>query len=104
MAKYVLVYVGGSQPASEEEGQAVMDAWMAWFGTLGDAVIDGGNPFGAGVSIAPGGAVSDGGSSGATGYSILQADDLAAAIALAQGCPHLSAGGTVEVHEAHEVM
>jgi hypothetical protein len=104
MGKYVLIYVGGSQPASEEEGKAVMDAWMAWFGTLGDAVVDGGNPFGAAVAIAPGGGVTDGGASGATGYSVLQADDLAAATALAQGCPHLAAGGTVEVHEAHEVM
>jgi hypothetical protein len=104
MGNFVLVYVGGSQPASEEEGKAVMDAWMAWFGTLGDAVVDGGNPFGASASIAPGGAVSEGSASGATGYSVLRADDLAAAIALAQGCPHLAAGGTVEVHEAHEVM
>jgi hypothetical protein len=104
MGNFVLVYVGGSQPASEEEGKAVMDAWMAWFGTLGDAVVDGGNPFGASASIAPGGAVSEGSGSGATGYSVLRADDLAAATALAQGCPHLSAGGTVEVHEAHEVM
>jgi hypothetical protein len=104
MGNFVLVYVGGSQPASEEEGKAVMDAWMAWFGTLGDAVVDGGNPFGASASIAPGGAVSEGNASSATGYSVLRADDLAAAIALAQGCPHLAAGGTVEVHEAHEVM
>ena len=104
MGNYALVYVGGSQPASEEEGKAVMDAWMAWFGTLGDAVVDGGNPFGPSASISPGGAVADGNGSGATGYSILQASDLAAATALAQGCPHLAAGGTVEVHEAHAVM
>ena len=56
------------------------------------------------ASVTPGGAVSEGSTSGATGYSILRADDLAAAIALAQGCPHLAAGGTVEVHEAYEVM
>lgn len=104
MGNYALVYVGGSQPASEEEGKAVMDAWMAWFGTLGDAVVDGGNPFGPSASVSPGGAVSEGNRSGATGYSILRADDLAAATALAQRCPHLSAGGTVEVHEIYEAM
>lgn len=104
MGTYALVYIGGSQPASEEEGKAVMDAWMAWFGALGDAVVDGGNPFGSSASVAPSGAVTDGGGSGATGYSILRADDLAEATALAQGCPQLAAGGTVEVYEIHEVM
>ena len=40
MANYLLTYVGGSQPASEEEGQAAMTAWMAWFGKMGAAVVD----------------------------------------------------------------
>ena len=39
-----------------------------------------------------------------TGYSILRADDLAAALELARGCPQLAAGGTVEVYETFEVM
>lgn len=104
MGTYVLIYIGGSEPASEEEGKAVMDAWIAWFGTLGDAVIDGGNPFGPAVTVSSDGTVTDGGSSRAGGYSILRAADLAAAAALAQGCPHLAAGGTVEVYETFEVM
>ena len=44
MPKYVLAYHGGSipeDPAAQAEGMA---AWGAWFGSLGDAVIDGGNP------------------------------------------------------------
>ena len=104
MGTYALIYIGGSEPASEEEGKAVMDAWIAWFGTLGDAVIDGGNPFGPAVTVAPDGAVAEGGASRAGGYSILRADDLAAATAMAQGCPHLAAGGSVEVYETFEVM
>jgi hypothetical protein len=104
MGNYVLVYVGGSQPATEEEGAAVMAAWTAWFATLGDSTVDPGNPFGASSTVAPGGAVTEGGASGATGYSILRADDLAAAQALAQGCPQLAAGGTIEVYEVFEVM
>ena len=103
MGDYVLIYVGGEQPASELEGQAVMDAWMAWFGTLGEAVVDGGNPFGPSMSIAPDGTTAPGSGSGATGYSILRADDLSAATALASGCPHLQAGGTVEVHEVFAI-
>ena len=104
MAKYVLVYKGGGGPATEEEGAAVMAAWMAWFGKLGGAVVDAGNPFGPALAIAPDGAVSDGAHSGLTGYSIIAADSLSAAAELAKECPHLASGGTVEVYETFNVM
>jgi hypothetical protein len=42
----------------------------------------------------------DGGKSGASGYTILSADSLSAATAKAKGCPVLASGGTVEVYEA----
>ena len=72
---------------------------------FGAAVVDGGNPTAASKTIAPGGAVSDGaGASPATGYSVLSADSLDAAVAFAQGCPHLKAGGTVAVYETLELM
>lgn len=45
MADYVLLYHGGSMPETEAEQAAVMDAWGAWYGGLGEAVKDGGNPF-----------------------------------------------------------
>jgi len=102
MGKFVLVYKGGAAPTTEAEGAKVMETWMAWFGTLGAAVLDGGNPFGASTAIA-----SDGSSTAATaglsGYSILSADSLSAAATLAKGCPILPAGGSVEVYEAHDV-
>ena len=66
--------------------------------------MDGGNPFGASKTIASDGAVSDGGASGLSGYSILKADDLPAATEMAKGCPILSSGGTVEVYETFDVM
>ena len=43
-------------------------------------------------------------STGANGYSILAAGDLAAAGEMAKGCPLLSGGGTVEVHEVFPIM
>ncbi len=45
MADFVLLYRGGSTPESDEEQAAVMAAWTTWFGSLGSAVKDGGNPF-----------------------------------------------------------
>lgn len=106
MAKYLLLYVGNSEPASESEQAAVMQAWMDWFGSMGEAVVDGGNPFTPmAKSIASDGTVSDGGiGTLATGYSIISADSLDAAVALAKGCPHLQGGGEVSVYETFEIM
>jgi hypothetical protein len=105
MAKYLLLYRGGSMPESDAEQAAVMKAWDAWFHELGSAVADGGNPFtpGASKSIAPGGAVADQKST-ASGYSILEADSLDGAVGLAKGCPVLQGGASIEVYETFDVM
>ena len=96
MANYVLVYKGGRPAGGNPE--AAMAAWGQWFGTLGAAVVDGGNPFGPSKTVG-GSGVSDGAASSLTGYSVLKADSLTAATALAKGCPVLAGGGTVEVYE-----
>lgn len=58
MTKYVLTYHGeGGMPETEAEVNQVMAAWGAWFEQLGAAVVDGGNPFGAGSTISPDGSV-----------------------------------------------
>ncbi len=101
MAKYVFTYRGGGDmPDSQAERDAVMAAWTGWFADVGSAVADPGSPFGASASVGQGG-VSDGTTSGVTGYSVVEAADLAAATAIAAGCPLLGAtDGVVEVHEA----
>ena len=104
MSNYVLAYRGGTMAPTEEEQQRVMAAWGAWFGQLGQAVVDGGNPFAGSTSVGSDGGVSDGAPSALTGYSVLQADNLAAATELAKGCPVLSAGGSVDVYETLAVM
>lgn len=103
MPKYLFAYTGGSTPESEEEQQRVMSQWMSWFGSLGDAVVDGGNPVAAAKTVAGGGSVSDGGQSSLTGYSLVSADSLDAAAEMAKGCPVLEAGGAVEVYETIDV-
>ncbi len=99
MAKFVLVYRGGSGMAAPEEQQAVMEAWMNWFGTLGEAVVDPGSPFGPSAALSPDGSTGPS-ASGLTGYSIVAADSLDEASTKAKGCPVLSDGGTVEIYEA----
>ena len=103
MGKFVLAYRGGGVPATPEEGEKVMAAWMDWFGKMGDAVADHGNPFGASKTVAANGVVSDGGGAGLTGYSIVSAAAFAAACELASGCPILAIGGTVDVYEAMDM-
>jgi len=98
MAKFVLAYKGGGMAQTEEEREAAMQAWGAWFGGLGSAVVDAGNPFSSSK------AVGGNGTSGLTGYSILSADSLDAASKLAEDCPVLSNGGDVEVYEVLELM
>jgi len=105
MAKYVLVYKGGaSMGGTEAEQQAEFAKWGVWYGGLGDAVVDGGAPFGPAKSISANGSVADGGAGGLTGYTIVSADDLDAAVAKAQGCPVLAGGGAIEVYEAIQMM
>jgi hypothetical protein len=104
VANYVLVFKGGGMAETEAEQQAVMAAWGEWYGKLGQAVVDGGNPFGPSKSVASDGTVSDGAASGLTGYAILQADSLDAAGEMAKGCPILSSGGSIEAYEVFEVM
>jgi hypothetical protein len=94
MSKFVFAYRGGSMPETPEEQEAVMAAWGAWFGELGESIVDGGAPFGA--SAAVGGDLT----AQLTGYSVVDASSLDDAVAKAGGCPILTSGGTVEVYEA----
>ena len=104
MANFLLVYHGGGMPETPEEGAKVTQAWTNWFGALGDAVVDGGNPVSAVKTIAPDGSISDGGVNPSTGYSVLKADSLDAAVTLAKGCPIIAGGGSVEVAETFATM
>lgn len=106
MATFVLLYSGGGMPQSEAERAAVTQAWVAWFGKLGEALVDAGNPFTpAAKSIAGGGRVSDGPvGSMASGYSIIKADSMDRAVDIAKGCPQLSGDGKITVYETFPAM
>ncbi len=106
MANFVLVYSGGGMPATEAERGKVMEAWGAWFGGLGERVVDPGNPFGAhSKNVSDGGTVHDGAiGTAATGYSIIKAESLNAAADAAKGCPVLKSGGKITVYEVTPAM
>ena len=106
MANFLLLYSGGSMPEGQAEVAQVMQAWNTWFGELGSNLVDGGNPFTPQAkSIASDGSVSDGPvGTMASGYSIIKADSLDAAVAVARRCPVTQGGSKITVYETFPVM
>lgn len=104
MADFLLAYHGGGMPASPEEGARVMAAWTAWFASMGDAVVDGGNPTSGTRRLAANGVVSDD-PAGPSGYSIIRAASVEQALTFARGCPVLQdSGAFVQVAEIMPAM
>ena len=100
MTKFVFAYHGGPKSMTPEEGKAHMGKWMAWMESLGDAVVDRGLPVGKSKTVGPGGVTDDGGSNPLSGFTIVQADSIDAAVEMAKQSPHVDAGGTIEVAPA----
>jgi hypothetical protein len=90
MAKYVFSYRVPSDYASGAETAA---EWQAWFGGMGSALADFGNAVTGYASLGEVG----GSGSKMVGYSVVSAEDLDSALALAKDCPALRVGGGVEV-------
>ncbi|MFT6024887.1 MAG: hypothetical protein ACI9PY_003021 [Ascidiaceihabitans sp.] len=104
MSKFLLAYHGGTSPETPEEGAKAMAAWTAWFEAIGPNVVDGGNPVGKSITLDGNGVTPDGGSNPVSGYSIIQAGDMAGAIEIANGCPIITThGGTIEIAEIVDI-
>jgi hypothetical protein len=103
MAKFLYVYLGGKMETDPKKQKESMDAWMKWFGSLGKAVVDGGNPTTPGKVVSKTGAKAISGDP-ITGYSIVQAENLDAALKMAKGSPQLAVGGQIAVYNIMEMM
>jgi hypothetical protein len=104
MAKYLFVFHGGKMATNPADAKKAMEAWGQWFGSLGKAVIDGGNPVGKSSTVkSDGSLVSDGGANPASGYSLIEAPSLEEAHKKAKGCPILANGGSIEIAEAMDM-
>ncbi len=91
MKKFILLYNGPATPAKDmdpEKVEAIMAKWGEWMEKVGDAMVDTGAP------MSKGEAVVDDGSAGEalqlSGYTIVQAEDMAVAKKLVDGHPFLS--------------
>ena len=103
MAKYVIVYLGGDQPSSPEEGKRYFSKYMDWLSSLVDSVISPANPLKNTSTINPDGTTSTGGATTMSGYTVIEADSMEAALSIAKVCPFLDIGGSLEVSELVEM-
>jgi hypothetical protein len=102
MQKFLFVYYGGKMAATPVEQKKSMDDWMNWFKKQGKAVVDAGNPTMPGKIVSKTGAKVITGAA-VTGYSIFNADNLDAAVAIAKTSPQLD-GGEIAVYTITQVM
>lgn len=98
MPKFIFVYHGGGMPETPEEGEKEMAKWQAWYGQLGNKVVDGGAPLGMSKTVSKDGVAGNGGANPLSGYTVVEAADENAACEMAKGCPLVQNGsGSVEV-------
>ena len=92
MTHYVLTFRAQPHrtPTAEQEA-----SWPAWFSQIGPSIADMGNRVGQARSVGYKGERDD----ALSGYIVVTAPDFDAAVALAQGCPILHPGGSLEVGE-----
>jgi len=91
MTTYLLLYRSEQSPAERmadatpEQAEAGMQAWMAWAGKVGDALVDLGSPVTAAGSVGagPGGGLHIG------GFSMMEAASVDELRGLLDGHPHL---------------
>jgi len=103
MSQYVIVYLGGNQPSSPEEGKQHFSKYMEWLSSLGDAAVSPANPLKNTTTINPDGTVTNGGSTTMSGYTVVETDSMEAALSMAKACPFLDIGGSLEVSELVEM-
>jgi hypothetical protein len=99
MTNYVFIYYNSGTKAdvSPEESKA---AWGAWFGSLGDKLVDAGNPFAEGGKAVEKSGVTTIENWPATGYTIVKAASMDEATELAKDCPVLNEpDGAVRVYQ-----
>jgi hypothetical protein len=91
MPTYVIV----NRPSANHRPSSEMaKRWEDWFAQLGTRLVDRGNPVFHREVLGPADT-----STVLGGYTVIGAEDLSAAVRLAESCPILADGGAVEVGE-----
>ncbi|MBT2968435.1 MAG: hypothetical protein B6D72_00090 [gamma proteobacterium symbiont of Ctena orbiculata] len=99
MPEFIFTYHGGKMPETPEEGAEGMAKWQAWADSLGPTLTNPGTPVGITRILTPNGVSEEHASNPIMGFSIIEAENMEAALELLKSCPHLAYGGTLEVSE-----
>ena len=102
MPKFMLVYHGGRGTMAANESDQQRQRFMAWMGTVGSALLSPANPVKRSKVVSAEGVTDPAEADAFNGYSVVEAADLDAAIAIAQTCPFLEIG-TLEVAQLVEM-
>ena len=98
MPQYFVSYHGGRPFKTDAEAKANQARWAEWMNGLGKAVVNFGTPLAPGKAVSATGIADDNPDERLTGYSILDASGLDAALTMVKDCPFLEIG-TVKVAE-----
>jgi hypothetical protein len=105
LAQFGLLYVGEPQFASQEEQQAHFAKYMQWMESINDVVVQPAmRPMGPPIRVTSEGASSETRADRLTGMTVIEADDIDAAVAIAQSCPYIEVAAldVVEMIQMHK--
>lgn len=92
MPQFIIAYRGGNPPSTPAEGAAQMADWQRWVAALGDAVVHPGQPLVGSKTVTASGVADTDAADRLTGYSLVDAADMDAALAMARDCPFVHVG------------
>lgn len=105
MPEFILAYHGnGKKPDSPEEATEGMQKWQQWAADLGDNMINPGTPLGMSKTVTVSGVEDNGGANPLSGFSVVKAENMDAALGIAKSCPFIEMEqGTIEVAEFMQI-
>ena len=113
MNEFIMIFrnekSNGSQPPSAEQMQAVMKEWQTWIKDIATKGNYGSTNrlLSEGKTLKPGNVVSDGPYAEVKevvgGYLVVKANSLEDAVAMAESCPNIKYGGSVEVRSVMSI-
>jgi hypothetical protein len=103
MPRYAIVYLGGKQPSSPEEGKQHFARYKEWLVSLGASAISPANPFKNTHTVNSDRSVTAGSATSMSGYTVIEAATMEKALEMAKACPFLDIDGSLEVSELAEM-
>ena len=99
MTQYLITYLGGDQPSNPEEGKKHFEKYKQWLTSIAESVVSPANPLKNTHTVNSDGTHTAGGITSMSGYTIVEADSIEAALEIAKACPFLDINGSLEVSE-----